>query len=199
MDNLTRQSTEVKEKMFKEGRVIDNLNQKAIALRAENVDLMIMFECYGWSNVVMRTRLVELYANWEYGQYDCFLPWMFAKISYQDAIRIDVISSWEEDKMNKKKDWMWNISFSIVIVFMIDDNKWALLLRKKILTPMWWKSFGDYGHYKDNCKDKDYCQSLRSFTTDIIDEIRVMGVYAHRMESHMTEKTLMNHKSVNWA
>ena len=63
MDNLTRQSTEVKEKMFKEGRVIDNLNQKAIALRAENVDLMIMFECYGWSNVVMRTRLVELYAN----------------------------------------------------------------------------------------------------------------------------------------
>ena len=60
MDNLTRQSTEVKEKMFKEGRVIDNLNQKAIALRAENVDLMIMFECYGWSNVVMRTRLVEL-------------------------------------------------------------------------------------------------------------------------------------------
>ena len=63
MDNLTHQSTEVKEKMFKEGRVIDNLNQKAIALRAENVDLMIMFECYGWSNVVMRTRLVELYAN----------------------------------------------------------------------------------------------------------------------------------------
>ena len=98
----------MKEKMFREGRVINNLNQEAIALRAEKVDLMIMFGYYGWSNIVMRTSLVELYANWEYGQYDCFLPWMFAKIFDQDAIWtwwfINEISSWEEDKMNKRKD-----------------------------------------------------------------------------------------------
>ena len=50
---------------------------------------------------------------------------------------------------------------------------------------------------KTTTKIKTIAKSLRSFTTDIIDEIRVMEVYAHRMESHMTEKTLMNHKSVN--
>ena len=54
----------------------------------------------------------------------------------------------------------------------------------------------DYGHYQDNCQDNDYCQSWKSFTIGIMNGIKVIGVYTHRTESHMTKKALVNHKSV---
>ena len=50
---------------------------------------------------------------------------------------------------------------------------------------------------EDNYWYKDHCQSQKSFTTNIVDGIRVMGVHTHRMESHTTNKTSKYHKRVN--
>ena len=59
---------------------------------------------------------------------------------------------------------------------------------------MLWKTMVDI---EDNYWYKDHCQSQKSFTTNIVDGIRVMGVHTHRMESHTTKKTSKYHKRVN--